>query len=319
MNKIHLAILCDPISGEDLELVIEKSDGDEIIEGFLKSPSNSYKITNGIPRFVSDSNYSDNFGWQWNKWAKVQFEDENIGKSMEGHTRDMFTTISELDENKVYNKTVLDMGCGPGRFSDIVLKLGGIPILIDHSNAIDVSKQNLNNDSNILFVQGDALNLPFKNGVFDYVFSIGVLHHTPNPQKGITEANRVLKNGGEFSISVYSEDSYYTFPTVHLWRKVFKFLWPVFKHYPPLIYSNIFGRINHYLGKINKYVTYPFRLVFPTTVLPDVKWSVLDTFDSLTTSYQSGHTIFEVYYWYKESGFNNIRPGNWRVNLIGTK
>jgi ubiquinone/menaquinone biosynthesis C-methylase UbiE len=319
MNKNHLKLLRDPFTGEDLDILIEKSKGDEIIEGILKSSSNTYKITNGIPRFVNETNYSDNFGWQWNKWARVQFEDENINKSMEGHTKNMFKTISELDENKIRNKTVLDIGCGPGRFSDIVLDLGGLPVMIDHSNAIDASKENFKNNSDILFVQGDALNLPFKDEVFDFAFSIGVLHHTPDPQRGVLEANRVLKQGGEFSISVYSENSYYTFPTVHLWRKFFKFLWPLFKHYPPLVYSNIFGRFNHYLGKINKYITYPFRIIFPTTVLPDVRWSVLDTFDSITTSYQSGHTIYEVYYWFKESGFNKIRPGNWRVNLIGTK
>ena len=319
MKINHLEILCDPHTGEDLEVIVNKSIDDEIIEGFLKSSSNTFKINNGIPRFVDEINYSDNFGWQWNKWARVQFEDENKNKTMEGHTRNMFTTITELDKNKITNKTVLDIGCGPGRFSDIVLELGGVPIMIDHSNAIDASKENFGSDPDLLFVQGDALKLPFKDGVFDFAFSIGVLHHTPNPQKGVSEANRVLKSGGEVSISVYSENSYYTFPTVHLWRKIFKLLWPALKQYPPLIYSNIFGRINHYLGKVSKYITYPIRIIFPTTVLPDVRWSVLDTFDSITTSYQSGHTIYEVYYWYKQSGFNKIRPGNWRVNLIGRK
>ena len=42
---------------------------------------------------------------------------------------------------------------------------------------------------------------------YDFAFSIGVLHHTPDPQRGVLEANRVLKQGGEFSISVYSENS----------------------------------------------------------------------------------------------------------------
>ena len=97
MKINHLEILCDPHTGEDLEVIVNKSIEDEIIEGFLKSSSNTFKINNGIPRFVDEINYSDNFGWQWNKWARVQFEDENKNKTMEGHTRNMFTTITELD------------------------------------------------------------------------------------------------------------------------------------------------------------------------------------------------------------------------------
>ena len=54
-------------------------------------------------------------------------------------------------------------------------------------------------------------------------------------------------------------------------------------------------------------------------VLQDIRWSILDTFDAVTTSYQSGHTIFEVFYWFKSIGFQEIRPGDWRVNLIGQK
>lgn len=320
MKLHHLELLCDPKTGDSFEVEIKKMEDDEIVEGILTSQNNIYKIYNGIPRFVDEDNYSNNFGWQWNKWARIQFEDENVGGSMEGYTRNMFHTISEFTKERVNEKIVLDIGCGPGRFSDIILEMGGIPILLDHSNAIDACKENFKEKSNnILFMQGDALALPLKSESVDFAFSIGVLHHTPNPKQGVAEAYRVLKPNGDFAISVYSKDSYYTFSTVSLWRKVFKSVWPLFKHYPPLIYSNLFGRLNHYLGKINIYLTYPIRFIFPTIVLPDLKWSVLDTFDSITTSYQSGHTIYEVFKWFEDIKFSRIRPGNWRVNIIGTK
>ncbi len=318
MDKKFVDILCDPETGEDLKLTIDEESLSEIISGTLISKSNSYKITNGIPRFVNDEGYSDNFGWQWNKWARVQFEEENIGRPMENYSKDMFYKITEFNDEQIKDKFVLDIGCGSGRFADIVTSMGGVSIALDYSNAIDVARENVNKE-NVLFVQADALKLPFKNSVIDFAYSIGVLHHTPNPQKGVQEAFRVIKKGGEFALSVYSKESLYTFSSVAMWRKIFKTLWPVFGHYPPLIYSRLFGSINHFLGKVNRYLTYPIRIFFPTMVLQDIRWSILDTFDAVTTSYQSGHTIFEVFYWFKSIGFQEIRPGDWRVNLIGQK
>ncbi len=318
MHKKFIKILRDPLTGEDLELIVNEENSSEVLSGKLVSSSNTYEISNGIPRFVKDEGYSDNFGWQWNKWARVQFEDENIGRPMEGYSKNMFSTITEFSRSEIQNKLVLDIGCGSGRFTDIVSNMGATTIALDYSNAIDAAKDNVTN-KNVLFIQGDALLLPIKNEVIDFSYSIGVLHHTPNPKKGVEEAYRVLKKDGIFAISVYSKESLYTFSSVTFWRKIFKAMWPLFGHYPPLIYSRIFGTINHYLGLISKYLTYPIRLFFPTMVLSDIRWSILDTFDAVTTSFQSGHTIYEVFNWFSSTGFKEIKPGNWRVNLIGQK
>jgi hypothetical protein len=53
------------------------------------------------------------------------------------------------------------------------------------------------------------------------------------------------------------------------------------------------------------------RLPFPFTNLPDRAWSLLDTFDSLTPTYQSAHTSDEVFRWLKDAGFVDIRPSDW--------
>ena len=67
-----------PITKDDLVLEDAKYIGEEIESGVLRSPDNSYVIRQGIPRFVNDEGYSDNFGYQWNRWSRIQFEDENI-------------------------------------------------------------------------------------------------------------------------------------------------------------------------------------------------------------------------------------------------
>lgn len=320
MEKNLYKLLCDPETGEDLELIIEKKIGDEILKGKLVSSSNEYEIINSIPRFINKENYSNNFGWQWNKWASVQFEHSNINKPMEGYTTRMFNQITEWEKDNLSEKIVLDMGCGSGRFTDVVLSNGGYVIAVDNSSAIDAAKDNLKeNLDKALFVQADVLNLPIKDNVVDLSFSIGVLHHTPDPLKGINESFRTLKKNGEFALSVYSKNTNYDLTMVHLWRKVFRATWPIFRQYPPLIYSYLFGGLNHYLAKLNRFLTYPIKIIFPTISLPDLRWSILDTFDSITTSYQSSHTFYEVYSWLKDSGYSESRPGIWYLNYISKK
>jgi len=320
MKKNLYKLLCDPATGEDLELIIENNRGDDVLKGKLVSPSNEYEIINSIPRFVSNENYSNNFGWQWNKWARVQFEDNNVDKPMEGYTSEMFKQITEWDKESLNEKIVLDMGCGSGRFTDVVLSNGGFVLAVDNSSAIDAAKDNLKENSDkALFLQADVLQLPIKSNVVDLAFSIGVLHHTPNPLKGVEESYRTLKKNGEFALSVYSKNTNYDLTMVHLWRKIFRGTWPIFRHYPPLLYSYLFGGVNHYLAKINRFLSYPIKILFPTISLPDVRWSILDTFDSITTSYQSSHTFYEVYNWLKDSGYSDSRPGVWYLNYISKK
>ncbi len=319
MRHEYLRFLKCPETDEDLELeVIQERDG-EVLSGKIYSSKSEFLITNGIPRFVKNEGYSENFGWQWNHWAKVQFECENIGRPMAGLTTKMFKAITELTNDKLKDKLILDIGCGPGRFVDVSKELGAkIVVALDYSSAIDAAKENFLDTSGIFFVQGDALNLPFKEGVFDFAYSIGVLHHTPSPIKGVEEAARVLKKDGEFAISVYKKGGYYDFVTVQIWRKLFQLLWPLFGPKLPYIYSQIFGRINHYIRRFSRILSLPIRLIFPSVTLPDVRWSVLDTFDSVTPSYQSAHTVYEVYTWFKKMGYKKIRVAAWE-NIIGQK
>jgi SAM-dependent methyltransferase len=53
------------------------------------------------------------------------------------------------------------------------------------------------------FLSGDALNLNYGDEEFDFVYSMGVLHHTPNPRGAVDEVYRVLKPGGKAKIFLY--------------------------------------------------------------------------------------------------------------------
>jgi len=119
-----------------------------------------------------------------------------------------YNYIPTIAEFKYHNgEKVLEIGVGVG--TDLVqfAKGGALVSGIDlTSNAIEVTKQNfkLNNLTYEYLNSEDAENLPFIDQTFDYIYSFGVLHHTPNIDKAIKEIHRVLKNEGKVTIMLYA-------------------------------------------------------------------------------------------------------------------
>jgi len=86
------------------------------------------------------------------------------------------------------------------------------------------------------------------------------------------------------------------------------------------LYSYLFGTLGFLLGKPWLPLSYPLRALFPTVWLPDYRWTILDTFDAIATSHQSGHTPDEVKIWLSEAGFMAIEQGSsWGYYSLGTK
>ena len=305
--------LCDPITKENLVLDLKKStlEGDICNEGYLNSSTSSYPIKNGVVRFLSNSDYNENFGWQWNHWPRVQFDSENVGKPMEGWTTMMWESVTGIKKDQnLKNKITLDLGCGPGRFIEVARKRGSMVIGLDYSHAVDAAQKNFSSDPDVCIIQADAMNLPIKNDAIDAAFSIGVLHHTPDPENGVKEIYRILKNKAWFAMSVYGS-GYYDFPTVTMWRKIFKFTWKFFGEWPPLIYTYFVITFFRPIANISRPLGLAIRVFFPFINLQDKNWALLDTFDSITPSYQSSHESFEVYTWFKSHGYVDIEPTNW--------
>ena len=95
----------------------------------------------------------------------------------------------------------LDVGCGGGRTLVALKELGAREVY-----GIDIDKELVElakSRSGANITVGTALELPYKNNMFDVVISSGVLHHTPSIQKGIDEIRRVLKQNGTFYLLLY--------------------------------------------------------------------------------------------------------------------
>lgn len=315
MHVAFVDVLADPITKGPLRLEGHVDANGIVSDGWLVSATARYPVIGGIPRFIDHrlDNYARSFGYQWRRWPRVQFESDNIGKSMEGYSKNMWERITGQPEKEdiLTGALVADIGCGPGRFIEVARARGARVIGLDFSLAVEVAASNLGADHSVCLCQADALHLPIRPGVLDGAYSIGVLHHTPDPQQGVREASRALRHGGWFALSVYGKGTYYDFGPVQLWRCLFKLLWPVFRYYPALWYTygvvGLLRPIAHVLPPVGKVC----KMFFPFVDLPDRNWSLLDTFDSVTPSYQSAHESYEIFTWLKTTGFVEVEPTNW--------
>jgi ubiquinone/menaquinone biosynthesis C-methylase UbiE len=138
------------------------------------------------------------FGDLWHKLDDEQFE----------QSVDLFASRFEangFDLSWLEGKKCLDVGCGGGRYSIAMSRLGAGQVV-----GCDVSDDGLADARmragglpDVSFEKASALDLPFDDGSFDFVFSSGVLHHTTDPDKGLDELTRVLRPGGKLYLLLY--------------------------------------------------------------------------------------------------------------------
>jgi len=107
---------------------------------------------------------------------------------------------NRLSFTMLTNKLVLDMGCGSGRNSVALKRLGAREVI-----GIDLNDTERFKYPNVVYKKGNVLEMPYKDNMFDFVFCNGVLLHTTDPNKGIKEIYRVLKPGGKAWLYVVGE------------------------------------------------------------------------------------------------------------------
>jgi len=115
--------------------------------------------------------------------------------------------------------TGFDMGCGSGRWAKLVAPRVNHLHCIDPSSALDVARRNLESENNCSFHFASVGDINLPNSSMDFGYSLGVLHHVPDTQKGISDCVKLLKPGAPFLIYLY-----YSFDNRPLW---FRLLWRV--------------------------------------------------------------------------------------------
>ena len=114
---------------------------------------------------------------------------------------------TELDLSSIEGKVGLNIGCGAGTESLVLTVFGADCIAMDiTSEAASAADQLIKTVGGAGFgIQGDARFLPARKSALDFVFSNGVLHHSPDIMRSIEEIHRVLKPGGTACIMLYAK------------------------------------------------------------------------------------------------------------------
>lgn len=306
MKPEFVEILTCPKCGSPLALADGDPPGD-IESGMLRCRrGHSFPIIGGIPRFVETELYVQNFGFEWTVHAGTQLDGASSDESEKA-----FREKTGFTPEMLSGKRVLDVGCGMGRYTDVASRWGATVVGIDLSRAVEAAQRNVGRRRNVHIAQANIFELPFQDETFDFIFSLGVLHHTPNTKAAFDNLPRLLRTNGRIAIWLYS--NYERWRPSELYRRFTPRLPARLLHAMtyvavPLFYVNkipVVGRVTYWLLPISRH--------------PKPEWRVLDTFDWYSPKYQWKHTYEEVLPWFEQQGLTDIRALDTPVAVQGTK
>lgn len=255
-------------------------------------------IVRGVPRFTQFDDYASAFGNEWTRWPRAQLDSATGLSESREKLQDAFTfPLADFA-----GKVVLDGGCGTGRFSEIALEEGAEVVCVDLSRAIDVARSNLGHFPNAHFIQADLFRLPLKRS-FDIIFSLGVLHHTPNPPGAFEGIARLLKPGGVISVRLYASYNKAYVAVTEFYRQ--------FTHRlpPGLLFKLCYIAVPlYYVNKVPLLGPFITRLLVPVSVRPHTHaWRVCNTYDLYSPQYTFFYTHAEVNDWLVRAGLHRAR------------
>jgi SAM-dependent methyltransferase len=317
-----LELLRCPSSGQRLKLEGSSGGLTEIDDGWLVSEDGMqrYPVLKGVPRFVPQSNYADNFGMQWNHFRQTQLD------SYSGHpiSTDRFWQATGWKPEQLQGQWVLDAGCGAGRFAEVALLAGAKVVALDYSSAVDACFANLKHHPNLHVVQGDIYRLPVAPGSFPFVYSLGVLQHTPDVAKAFAALPPMVSPGGRLCTDFYWKRLRTMLHAKYLFRPLTKRLdqselFNMLQRWVPtlLAISQALGRvplIGRGLKRVVPVADYTGR--FPLSDQQLKEWALLDTFDMLAPTYDNPQSAETIRRWYEQAGLVEIEVGHWSL-LVG--
>jgi uncharacterized protein YbaR (Trm112 family)/ubiquinone/menaquinone biosynthesis C-methylase UbiE len=329
MKKTHLSLLCCPnCDSSSLELDIDEQVADEIVEGTINCTSCNaiYPITKSIPRFVKGLSYADSFGPQWNTFARSQIDCDKIRES-----EIRFDSEIGWMEQDLRDKVVVEFGSGAGRFLDIVSRRGAkLAIGIDATDAADASLGNLKDRSNVLIIQADIFNNPLRDNLFDKAYSIGVLHHTPDPEGAFKKMVKTVCGGGCVGVSLYEQsnyrrpnkDSVKVLAMALMWAlnefrcELFRLITTRIPEKAFLLYCKTIVPVLHHVNKIP--ILRYFRYLLPSTCYRDLPVinSMVDTHDTYATKIVFKYCGRDVFQWFLGLGLSEITLRNSRAGWV---
>ena len=208
MHTWLLDLLVCPDCRGSLRLDATERNGETVTTGTLTcGAGHTFAVSNGVPRFVrhelnaDQARTRDSFG---DEWTRLYPEHGHSTPEWQAE-RDIFLEYTRSLPSEYRGKLVLDAGCGNGRYAKLANDWGSRVVCVDISTAVEIAQANVGTRPEVAVVQADLFKLPFKTGLFDIVYSIGVLHHTPDAKGAFAAIQPLVKPGGFFSIFMHGQ------------------------------------------------------------------------------------------------------------------
>lgn len=315
-------LVCPRCRDERWEIIAQEESGEEILTGEVRCAcGRAWPIVRGILRTVPDDAYVGSFSFQWQLHRRTQLDTVDRRDSYNN-----FLVKTGVDPQDFSGRRVLDVGVGTGRYADVVQRAGAEVVGIDLSLAVETAMANVGGRPAAHVVQADCFNLPFAPESFDLIYSVGVLHHTPDCRRAFLSLIPYLKPGGTIAVWVYS--AHHHAPgsvkervnlatraiTSRLPNRLLYFL--CLLELPLYFLRKIpgFDQALHLLlpGAI-------YHAIPPSNRKRRVTEHILDLFDWYSPKYQSKHEFPEVFGWFEEAGLERIRVLPYHVSVCGRK
>lgn len=353
-------LVCPRCRSSHLKLTCFRNDAQqspvEVLEGLLACArcGQLYPVVAGIPRMLPDSfhQYYEHLSAYANgRLPKASISEEEMAAFRDLHqsTEEGFSfewlryRVTGMEENtgflrrvmtfrpeELAGKLTLDAGCGMGRFLEVVAGWGAEVVGLDLSLSVERAWRETRHRARVHFIQGDILRPPLKPQIFDFIYSVGVLHHTPDTRLAFHSLCPLLRPEGKITVWVYR--TFQPEIQVGFHKRVFASLCQLASDGARLLTKKMPHRLLHYLcyaavplgwlkrkvceNRILKHIFWPLLLL---PISAHEKWQVrlCDTFDWLAPQYQWKHTTREVQEWFQEAGLADAGPGERAVSVTG--
>ncbi len=291
--------------------------GDKLVDKY----GNVFLITNGVPRIAKLENYTENFGFEWNKFDKTQLDHDEDSKHFKlDLSRNRFFSETNWDENSLVDQNILEVGSGAGRFSRVILRHTKATLFsVDYSDAVSANMKNnehLAPDRFHLF-QASIYALPFQDNSFDKVICFGVLQHTPDFEASIKALIDKAKQGSEIVVDFYPINGWWTkIHSKYIFRPITKRL--SHTRLMSLIERNIAWLIWLFdffqsigFGFLSRFIPITDIRGFPKNLsfIERKEWAVLDTFDAFSPEFDNPQRITDVVNMFERNGAHVIFSG----------
>jgi SAM-dependent methyltransferase/uncharacterized protein YbaR (Trm112 family) len=316
MHPKFLDFLCCPETGEALALHadVRKHNG-MVITGSLHSPSGqAWPIIHGIPRFITV--HTPAAAPRPPRWNRIRFEFENFGRPMETHTRRMWERVTD-QRGSVRGQTIVEFGCGTGRFLDIARGKGACIVGIENSSAAEAARKNFIEDPNVLILQADYLSPPLRDGAFDGAFAIGLPSRLQNPLGAVSALARAVRSDGWVACSANAKGEFPDWPSMRLLRRFHRVLTP----YVGEEFARAYAFLSAFaiapvfnLAKsagIPNVAEYLEQNWLCSPRMNDAFWREVETFEAIVEPLANVYDGAQVRSWLERSGCAAVRTTYW--------